>query len=340
MSTVGFYFNNLISFQNDQPFFAGGCWHTKYHTTAISACRTCSCKDICFKFYFPSLLCRIQSPSLFLAAVMGVRHGSLGWQLQHLCCCQGLTLLNLQMMILTPMMRARGAAESCGSARSPRRTTVTLARAGLRRRYSEPATIPTTVPYCTDQVELCSISHKSFQSRGHTLNLWFHTSKLQVQQQTLPTNPFIQASYCNSCIRPIGIHLLLPNRGSIQPKVQKHLTVYTPLYCLQLQNIHRQKKWEISICRSTSLRHSNWEINSTKSDSNSTDNWFPSIQFFCPSLLYICLTNQYFKLIEIFVIVSFIVQLKLFQALLVHFCILRFYYCGHEQFSLFILLWS
>ena len=85
------------------------------------------------------------------------------------------------------------------------------------------------------------------------------------------------------------------------------------------------KDWEINIwCQNIST--------STKSDSNSTDSWFPSIQFFCPSLLYICLTNQYFELDEIFVIVSFTMQLELFWALLVNFCILRFYYCGVSNF--------
>ncbi len=64
------------------------------------------------------------------------------------------------------------------------------------------------------------------------------------------------------------------------------------------------------------LLQTNWEINSTELDSDSTDSWFPSIQLFCPSLLYICLTNQYFELDEIFVIVSFIIQLELFWALL------------------------
>jgi hypothetical protein len=90
-------------------------------------------------------------------------------------------------------------------------------RSSVKKQCSKPTAIPTTVPYCTDQVEICSILHKSFQSQGHTLDLWFRTSKLQVQQQTLPTNPFIWAAYCNSCIQPIGVHLLLPNIGSIQP---------------------------------------------------------------------------------------------------------------------------
>ncbi len=97
------------------------------------------------------------------------------------------------------------------------------------------------------------------------------------------------------------------------------------LYSLQIQKIQLAKDWEINIwCQYIST--------STESDSNSTDSWFPSIQFFCPSLLYICLTNQYFELDKIFVIVSFIMQLELFQALLVHLCILRFYYRSVSNF--------
>ena len=93
------------------------------------------------------------------------------------------------------------------------------------------------------------------------------------------------------------------------------------LYSLQVWKIQLAKGWVINIwCQYIST--------STKLDSNSTYSWVPSIQFFCPSLLYICLTNHYFKLDEIFVIVSFIMQLELFWALLVHFCILRFYYRG------------
>ena len=50
------------------------------------------------------------------------------------------------------------------------------------------------------------------------------------------------------------------------------------LYSLQVLKIQLAKDWEINIwCQYIST--------STKSDSNSTDSWFPSIQFFCPSLL-------------------------------------------------------
>ena len=130
----------------------------------------------------------------------------------------------------------------------------------------------------------------------------------------------MQAVYCNSCIQPIGVHPLLLNRGSIQPNAS---CVDPPIFSTGSEN-------------STGKGLRNQYLmpipTSTESDSNSTDSWFPSIQFFCPSLLYICLTNQYFELDKIFVIVSFIMQLELFQALLVHLCILRFYYRSVSNF--------
>ena len=125
-------------------------------------------------------------------------------------------------------------------------------------------------------------------------------------------------AYCNSFVRSIQRGLpLLPSRGriaTIPPSVgclSRHS--YVPTGTVNSTEVRSEdSKFDPHMF----LLQTNWEINSTELDSNSTNSWFPSIHFFCPLMLYICLTNKYFELDEIFVIVSFVMQLELFRALL------------------------